>query len=341
MPAINLFTPDWYERSIGRLKEFKPLKEDDIILLFDIDGTLYWEYQPSSIDVEQSVKAFSETEAEHRFPAGVPNGWYIQQRNNLINYVSALTGLNKTGAKELAAKCFAKYNQTLRGLIADAIIEDTFEARERYWHAMQYGSGSDGSSEFTKFQAWVQPDEDLIKWIRNLPSNYRKIAFTNAYEAVGLERLEAIGLNYDDFDVVLGAEFTAEHPKPKPEAFLKTLEHLGVKISSEQVTSTIPTTSTSPLTETNADCICKGDLIDAIRATSDSFSHPVVLFEDNFKNIKTANALGIGTVRIRNPLRIDSYRHQIPTNDLPMNTEDCVADVVVNTLSHLNVSLSE
>eukprot|EP00915_Cephaloidophora_sp_WS-2016_P004226 GHVH01005706.1.p1 GENE.GHVH01005706.1~~GHVH01005706.1.p1 ORF type:complete len:340 (+),score=50.41 GHVH01005706.1:571-1590(+) len=328
---------DWKERTLDKVSAFRPLKTDDVVLLIDIDGTLYWENQHPPEETLGLVKSVPAEEVPMRFP---------------------LANISRDEAMHLQKQLFEAHNQTLRGLVAEGIVDDAPPARERFWSSMQTGVGVDGNTLITEFAQWVHTDHFTVDWLRSLPRRFRKIAMTNASEAVAIRRLEAIGFNPDhDFDLIIGSEFTGRFPKPKAEAWMRVFSAIGVTVVQDEVdtTTTTPTSVVNESVDKDDHTIyvgdCSNDRVGGYRETSEcplflasqrsrSLSHKVVMLEDSVKNLECAKSFGIGTVRVRNPPPVEEYTSLWPCTAI-CGKDDHLAfvDVVVNRVADLTTQL--
>ena len=118
---------------------------------------------------------------------------------------------------------------------------------------------------------FLRPDPELDTFLAALPAACPKYIFTNAREEQAEEALECLGVRHH-FVGVFGADLMGDVCKPERAAFDKVLAALGEKEEEE----------------------AEGD-------GERSYSN-VVFFEDSFKNLMAAKAMGMKTVLIRKSL---------------------------------------
>ncbi len=114
---------------------------------------------------------------------------------------------------------------------------------------------------------FLKEDLPLRSFLESLPKTQKKYIFTNAGEKSAKKCLELMGIG-DQFDHVYGSDFMKDVCKPETEAFHRVLHDID------------PT----------------GTLIaDPTR---------VCMFEDSYKNLVTADALGMGTVFVESEIHV-------------------------------------
>jgi len=159
-------------------------------------------------------------------------------------------------------------------------MEDATETRKRAFDAASQcfkGLKDMGfeieQEDFTAFcragcEEFMTRDEALLDMLRDMP--YRKVILTNTSETQGFKVLKTLGLAVagDPFERVYGGLFCAPVCKPQREAFEKVIDDMGKN----------------------------GKNVDPNRC---------VMFEDSFKNLKTAKDMGMTTVFVRTVGGID------------------------------------
>eukprot|EP00605_Chrysophyceae_sp_TOSAG23-4_P002606 GSChrysophyteH1.ASY1.ANO1.2877.1 assembled CDS len=106
---------------------------------------------------------------------------------------------------------------------------------------------------------FIKPDLPLRSFLDAIPSSTRKYIFTNCNEKEALQALDCLGVS-DHFLHIYGSKFMKDVCKPEREAFELVLRHLDPE-------SAIP-------------------------------MNRICMFEDSYKNLVTANELGMATVFI-------------------------------------------
>lgn len=161
-----------------------------LVLLFDLDGTLY----------DQNC------------------GYVRRVHSNIFDFLVQQTGgkfdeiTDRETAIRIWTPIFQKYNLTKRGLLGEGYVFDT----NAYDTFIRQGA-----------EDYLHPDPELRKFLTSIPCA-RKVIFTNAPETSAREILQILGVE-DLFEAVLGTDFL-EHRICKPEvaAFHKVLEYLQV-----------------------------------------------------------------------------------------------------------------
>jgi pyrimidine 5'-nucleotidase len=161
-----------------------------VLLLFDLDGTLY----------DQIC------------------GYVDSVHSNIFKFMAEKTGgkFDSIGSIEEAEivwrPIFQKYNLTKRGLLGEGYEFDTVD----YDKYIRQGA-----------DRFIKPDSELRVFLESLPCR-RKVIFTNAPEVSANEILDLLGVA-DLFEAVLGTDFLQDEVcKPERAAFDRVLNHLKI-----------------------------------------------------------------------------------------------------------------
>jgi pyrimidine 5'-nucleotidase len=158
--------------------------------VFDLDGTLY----------------------------AIANGYEAACRRRVFDYMVRTCPNVATvdDAREIWARWFKKYNQTLRALRRGAGYEID---EDEYWRVTRGDA-----------REHLAPSEDVRAFVESLPGGREnKYVFTNCHETQAREALDALGLRDCFGDRVFGARgMGRECCKPEPEAFEKFFAAFGI-----------------------------------------------------------------------------------------------------------------
>jgi len=145
----------------------------------------------------------------------------------------------------------------------------------RGWKAMGHITTEEECDEYWAYcrkgtADFMPRDDELRFFLECIPKSTRKYIFTNANEKEAKEALECLGIA-DQFLEVYGSKFMGDVCKPEALAFHAVLQHLQD-----------PDPDSSGATGIDLKRVC--------------------MFEDSYKNLRTANLLGMGTVFIESKL---------------------------------------
>jgi putative hydrolase of the HAD superfamily len=160
-----------------------------VLLLFDLDGTLYDQVCGYVDNVHANIFKFM-----------------AEKKGGKFDSIGSIEE-----AKIVWRPIFQKYNLTKRGLLGEGYEFDTVEY-DKYIRQ--------GADQF------IQHDPELRVFLESLAC--RKVIFTNAPEISANEILDLLGVA-DLFEAVLGTDFLQDQVcKPEGEAFDRVLNHLKI-----------------------------------------------------------------------------------------------------------------